>query len=219
MTEIRDSIMRKLYGCDVWDGYSPKGPMSERIQGWNGDHPSLARLASSLPEVVVVDVGVWKGQSTINMGNAMRHADRNGCVIGIDTFLGSAEHWTMTGMYSFSRINGLPDLYATFMDNVYHADLRGFVVPLPQTSSVAAILLSNAGIMPDIVHIDAAHDYEDVLRDAKMFWELLRPGGHLVGDDYVKVWPGVIKAAGEFSAMVGQPLSIEGPKWILQKPA
>ena len=36
----------------------------------------------------------------------------------------------------------------------------------------------------DVVHLDAAHEYENVLADIRKYWKLLRPGGILLGDDY-----------------------------------
>jgi hypothetical protein len=35
------------------------------------------------------------------------------------------------------------------------------------------------------------------MRDVRAYWELLEPGGYLVGDDYVAVWPDVIRVAHE----------------------
>lgn len=162
-----------------------------------------------------VDVGVWKGQSTINMASAMKAAGIDGCVIAVDTFLGSTEHWDMN---LFGRTHGLPDLYQTFMSNVVRAGVQDYVIPLPQTSVTAASILRQKGISPSIVHVDAAHAYEDVLRDAHEYYGLLAPAGFLIGDDYHWTWPGVVKAAGEFSALMGRPLSIDFPKWIIQKP-
>ena len=71
-------------------------------------------------------------------------------------------------------------------------------------------------IKADLIHIDAAHEYEPVLRDARLFWGLLNKGGVLVGDDFP--WPGVAKAAQDFAAEIGQELVVESPKWILRKP-
>lgn len=210
--------MQLVYGHNIWEGFEPSNVTTE-IQGWNGNHPSLDRLTatSSTAGAVVIDVGVWKGQSTITIANAMRRIDIDGCVIAIDTFLGSAEHWSGDGAL-FARHNGLPDLYRTFLSNVHASGLTDFIVPLPQTSSTAAMILNRLAIRACVVHIDAAHEYEDVLRDASAYWSLLKPGGYLVGDDYHETWPGVVRAAGEFSAKVGRPLSIEGPKWVLEKP-
>jgi hypothetical protein len=210
-------IIQKLYGKDIWEDFQPSKTDPE-VQGWNGKHPSLERLASIPDEdgTIIVDVGVWKGQSTITMANAIKHAGIDACVIAVDTFLGSVEHWSGPNAL-FKRANGLPDLYRTFLSNVYDAGLTEYIVPLPQTSSAAAIILARAQIKASLVHIDAAHEYNDVMHDATAYWGLLRPGGYLVGDDYHETWPGVVRAAGEFSAKVGRPLAIEPPKWIVRK--
>jgi hypothetical protein len=70
---------------------------------------------------------------------------------------------------------------------------KDLVVPLPQSSEHAAIILSRLGIRAGLIHIDAAHEYDPVMRDVRTYWELLEPGGYLVGDDYVDVWPDVIR--------------------------
>jgi hypothetical protein len=212
-------VMHKLYGCNIWDGFEPS-PVAAEVQGWNGTHSSLDRLATAFPDAgtVVIDVGVWKGQSTITMANAMRRAGIDGCVIAVDTFLGSPEHWSGRNAL-FSRVNGLPDLYRTFLSNVNMAGLTRYIVPMPQSSTAAAIILGRLQIAPCVVHLDASHEYEDVMRDATTYWQLLKPGGYLIGDDYHESWPGVVRAAGELSAKVGRPLSIASPKWILQKPS
>ena len=216
MTMIQNQLMRQLYGHDIWDNFVPRGPAQE-VQGWNGNHPSLGRIAQQASgEVLVVDVGVWKGQSTINMALAMKQREINGCVIAVDTFLGSPEHWDWNrGL--FERKNGLPDLYLTFLENVHYAGVADYIIPMPQTSVTAALILQRAGLQATIAHIDAAHEYEEVLRDAQEYWKILKPGGYMIGDDYDKSWPGVIQAAGEFSAMHKAPLAIELPKWIIQK--
>ena len=103
MPELHRSVMRKLYGRDVWEGFRPARPPQGGVQGWNGDHPALAQLACLAPQQIVVDVGVWKGQSTITMAAAMKRAQLDGCVIAVDTFLGSVEHW---GAPLFARSHG-----------------------------------------------------------------------------------------------------------------
>lgn len=217
MSEIQRQILRQLYELDPWAGYMPSRSAEDFVQGWNGNHNSLSRLAGSTGSKVVLDVGVWKGQSTITLARAMKDAGIDGCVIAIDTFLGSSEHWR-SDMSLFTRSYGMPDLYRTFMDNAYHAGVADYVVPMPQTASSAAIILRKCGVTANIAHIDAAHEYREVLRDVEDYWSLLVSGGLLIGDDYVDGWPGVIQAAGEFSARQVLPLTIEPPKWILRKP-
>jgi hypothetical protein len=95
---------------------------------------------------------------------------------------------------------------------------QDLVVPFAQTSENAAVILSKLGIRAGLIHIDAAHEYEPVMRDIRAYWELLEPGGYLVGDDYEARWQDVVRAANEFAESVGQQLTVEEPKWILRKP-
>ena len=216
MTELRDQIMRKLYGGDLWSTLNLDVRPRSDYQGWNGNHPSLSRLGAS--RACVVDVGVWKGDSTITLANAMKAAGINGCVIAVDTFLGSPEHYTDPRYINlFGRLNGRPDLYETFLSNVIQAGLQDIVIPLPQTSTTAGAILKHFDIHPDVVHIDAAHEYEDVLKDSRTYFDILANDGFLIGDDYERGWPGVVRAAKEFSSGLGLSLTIEAPKWIVQK--
>lgn len=215
MTEIAMDIMTKLYGHNIWQGFLPLAP-SGHVQGWNGDHPALRRIAAGKDQTIIIDVGVWKGQSTINMALAMKEKGIDGCVISVDTFLGSIEHWSVEKSL-FDRTFAMPNLYNQFMANVYHAGVSEYVIPMPQTSVNAASILRNFDIRPSIVHVDASHEYDEVLRDIQNFWKILLPGGVLIGDDYHVTWPGVVQAAGEFSALTKVPLEIEVPKWIMRK--
>ncbi len=215
MPETQRRLMQALYGHDVWQGLIPTRT-THSAEGWNGNHPSLKRLGATAGTKIVIDVGVWKGQSTITLAQAMKKARLDGCVIAVDTFLGSAEHWRPEADL-FVRTHGMPDIFQTFLSNVHKAGVQDYIVPMPQTSVTAALILRQLQISAAIVHIDAAHEHQEVLRDAEEYWQLLESGGYLIGDDYHETWPGVVRAAGEFSARLGRPLTIEPPKWILQK--
>jgi hypothetical protein len=112
----------------------------------------------------------------------------------------------------------MPGLYWTFMSNVVRAGLTDYVIPIPQTSTTAAAILKRFRISPSVVHVDAAHEYREVLNDAEDYWSILQHGGYMIGDDYTPNWPGVVRAADEFALKIGQPLTVEVPKWILRKP-
>jgi predicted O-methyltransferase YrrM len=215
MTHIQTSLMQRLYGHDIWEGFEPDWAEDE-VQGWNGNHPSLAHFPPEEGQKVVIDIGVWKGQSTITMAQSMKRLGIDGVVIAVDTFLGSPEHWESDAAY-FHRHHGYPDLYWTFLSNVARADVAGYVIPMPQTSTSAARILRAMGIRASIIHVDAAHDYRDVLQDAEDYWKILQPGGVMIGDDYNEAWPGVMRAAQDFARRVGQKLTIDNPKWIIRK--
>ena len=219
MSTIATEVMNKLYALNPWEGFVPAYAKKE-VHGWNSNHNALKRLAVTGVDAnagnIIVDVGVWMGGSVINMATELKNNNINGCVIAVDTFLGSPEHWSMTGY--FDRANGFPNLYQQFMTNIYNAELTDYVIPLPQTSISAAMILKAAGVVPHVVHVDAAHEYAEVLKDIEAYYDLLPAGGHLIGDDYDSTWPGVIQAANEFAAKKVLYLDVEYPKFILRKP-
>lgn len=163
---------------------------------------------------------MWKGASTVFLANLLRENDIDGVVIGIDTFLGSPEHWnTASSLFALLGIeNGHPNLYWQFLSNMVHENCQDRVIPLAQTTDNAALILDHIGVRAQVIHLDAAHEYEAVLRDAETYWDLLAPGGALIGDDYDENWAGVIRAANEFAADRGLVMEIMRPKWVVRKP-
>ena len=88
------------------------------------------------------------------------------------------------------------------MANVLDLKLQSYIVPLPLDSVNAFHVLSMHKIRPDIIHIDAGHDYTSVTSDLRSWWPLLQDGGILVGDDYYTdgKWPEVQKGFDDFLA-------------------
>jgi hypothetical protein len=211
-------IMHSIHGTNVFAGYVPL--LAEDSSGWNSRHASFDEAIAGIRPTVVIDVGVWKGGSTIYMAELLRKNGVPGTVISIDTFLGSLEHWNRDSelFNMVFRRNGMPLLYDQFMSNMVRSGLTDYVVPLPQTSTVAALLLRRLGIQAGLIHIDASHEYDDVLKDSRMYWDILAPGGYLIGDDYHHYWPDVIRAADDFAAEKHVSLQVSAPKWIVRKP-
>lgn len=209
-----NTISEKLYAKNVWEGFTPDKSKID-YQGWNGIHPCLATLNTSFSYQVIVDLGVWKGQSTITLSKILKDNNLKGSVIAVDTFLGSPEHHDM-GL--FKRMpGGRPDIYETFLNNIWENNLQDYVVPLPQTTVCASYILKNKNIKPTFVHVDAAHEYEEVLRDIEEYYELMEVGGIMVCDDYIEGWPGVVKAVNEFSSKNKIKVFTNFPKCIFQK--
>ncbi len=210
--------MRRLYGTDIYAGFQPTFP--EDRQGWNSEHPAFDQIIRAIRPAIIIDVGVWKGASTIYLANLLkRHAVR-GAVVAVDTFLGSLEHWDPASVFAnlLPRRFGMPRLYDQFLSNVVHCGAQDRIVPVPQTAQTAALLLQRIGVQAGLIHLDASHDYADILQDARAYWNVLAPGGFLVGDDYNAVWPGVVQAANQFAAETNLQLISFAPKWIVRKP-
>jgi hypothetical protein len=211
MTRLRDEVMLRLYERDIWEGFEPIEVGD--CWGWNGDHTEALKI----PAQCIVDVGVWLGQSTITFASAMKDRGIDGVVVAVDTFLGSPELWRLFDQSPIGRKNGLPNLYWHFLSHVAKAGLQEYVVPMPQTSACAAITLKQVPLAPDLVYLDAAHDHKSVLRDCEDYWDLLRDGGTLVGDDYISQFPGVVTAVAAFSESVNRTFNVVAPKWIMEK--
>ena len=215
---VAAQLSQRIHGVDVFAGFVPT--FAEDMQGWNSRAGIFSEIISSARSQVVIDVGVWKGASTIYLAQLLREHGIDGAVIAVDTFLGSPEHW-ITGTAEFDLIprrHGIPLLYEQFLSNVVRNQVRDLIVPFAQTSQNAALILRRQGISADLVHIDAAHDYESVLHDARAYWDILAPNGFLLGDDYHVTWPGVVAGANQFAKEVGVKLEVSMPKWIVRKP-
>ncbi|MEA2743279.1 MAG: hypothetical protein QOG73_4304 [Acetobacteraceae bacterium] len=215
---VHHEVMQRIHGSDVYAGFVPMFP--EDRQGWNSQHPVFDQIIRAIRPGIVVDVGVWKGASTIYLAELMKSTGIAGTVIAVDTFLGSVEHWDRNSGFAalIPRRFGMPLLYDQFLSNVVRCGAQDRVVPLPQTSTTASLLLRRVGVQAGLIHIDASHEYEDVLRDARAYWDILLPGGFLVGDDYDQYWPGVVQAANQFATEKGLQLMTSTPKWIVRKP-
>lgn len=75
------------------------------------------------------------------------------------------------------------------------AGIQDRVVPMPMTASIGLSILREWAIRPDLIFIDASHDYPDVKQDIMSSLEL-RPR-IICGDDYTPGWFGVQKAVDE----------------------
>lgn len=197
MTEIRDAIAYALWGHEP---FPEKVDRETDFQGWNSDHPYLINAVRSMRPRLVIELGVWKGCSTITIADEMRKQGIDGVVIAVDTWLGWHEEWPLLDLHI---IDGYPTLYRTFQANVIAKGLTEYVVPLPIDSVNATQVLLSKGInQACIVHIDGAHDYASVKRDIEMWWPLVAEGGVMIGDDYSHSpdapWPNVARAFDEF---------------------
>jgi len=210
--------MRKTLLDKLWRG---KDPFSHHyysvfdIHGWGSDHPWLLDAVRELDPKVIVEVGVWKGASTLHMAEEMWRLGIPGVVLAVDTFQGSAEHWL--GEHKVPMRDGKPSLYETFIENVRLMGLEEWIVPLPIDSINAAMVLTGLGVSVDMIHLDAAHDAMSVSMDLQAWWPLLRSGGVLIGDDYDPAFPGVVMAFDAFAERYGLALEVSAPKVRVRK--
>lgn len=216
--ELRDFLFNHLHGGSPYQGFD-SSKYDDDLQA-NGNPELLLKALEQAKPNVIIEVGSWKGYSTTVMADWLKAHNQPCLIVCIDTWLGSIEHingtnqdWNLLPY----RSNGYPTLYYHFLANIHRRGHHDIVVPFPQTSSTAARWIINAGILADVVYIDASHEEEDVQCDLEWYWRVVRYGGYLVGDDIR--WAGVYSAVRKFAIAKGieQELVIQGDKWLLKK--
>ena len=196
------------------------------IQGWGSNRSIFLDLIEEHKPSIIIEVGCWKGASAIYMGNHIKKLNLDCIIICIDTWLGSMEHCEKKDsekeyfIYeSLNLKNGYPQLYFQFLSNVIQHDLQDIIIPIPNTSSTVARWLKKKNIIADIVYIDGSHEEPDVYSDIVNYYDLLRGGGIIIGDDY-KWFKGVRNAVQRFSIERNQPYHLtedNNPIWAINK--
>jgi hypothetical protein len=187
-------------------------------QGWGGNHPIFAELIKKSPKMVC-DVGVWKGQSTINMAKHLKNNGMQSLVFAVDTFLGSPWMWydNNDSKKSLKLVHGYPTFYYTFLANVFYHGVENFVVPVVSTTYSAYLMFVESNIKFDLIHIDAEHEYSAVKNDIENYWNLLNNNGVMICDDYSQNWLGVVKAVDEFVQIHKLKFEIHDYKAVIYK--
>lgn len=220
MTALEQARAALWGGADPFQGL-PTGRFQIDIQGWNSDHRYLSDSIERDRPSLIVEIGVWKGASTLFMASKLREHAIDGVVIAVDTWLGSSEHWILpdpgAGLL-FER--GYPRLFDQFIVNVMACELNGHIVPLPLDSGGASAVIGHCFPQVDLIHLDAAHDYDAVMFDLTKWWPRLRLGGTFIGDDYYDDghWPDVRQATDDFLARTPHmDFEHEAGKWRATK--
>jgi predicted O-methyltransferase YrrM len=141
-----------------------------------------------------VEVGSWMGQSTCYMGEQIKNSNKNIKFYAVDTWEGSDEDAHKEALNRLKTQNFT--LFDAFKYNLEQCGVSNYVIPLQTTSIEAAKQFEDNSL--DFVHIDASHDYENVLADIIAWYPKVKPGGFITGDDYVISWNGVIQAVNEY---------------------
>lgn len=213
-------VLHALHPVNPYDGFDSAGrePAARAL-----NREVFLPLIEQLRPVLSIEVGAWKGSTSVVFAEAIRKANPQACLVCVDTWLGSIEHfvnppseqWDLRPMME----HGFPRLYEHWMTTVLDAEVEDVVVPLANTSTTAAKWFARTGLRPGFVFIDAGHDEDDVTTDINAWWPLIAPGGVMAGDDWSPMWPGVEAAVSAFCTREGLKAQVSGPNWIVQKPA
>lgn len=149
--------MAKIFTVDWFTG---------NIESWT----HFLKNYKNEPDLKFLEIGVFQGRSTCwlmdnILTNSTAHLD---CV---DPFLGSDEH---------VGIKEIETLYETFLNNTTE---YGSKISVYKTKS-KDFLFANRNNVYDVIYIDGDHHSWGCLEDMVFSWDLLKPNGIMIMDDY-----------------------------------
>ena len=135
----------------------------------------LNKLSERTTHLRILEVGVFEGRSTCwLLQNHCKTPESS--IVAIDSFQGGIEH---QGMELGTLRKRFEANIATVASPAQVEIREGF--SLPQLAK----LIAEGHQRFDFISIDASHQAPDVLGDAVLGFELLKPGGVMAFDDYI----------------------------------
>ncbi|MBG1267032.1 class I SAM-dependent methyltransferase [Nostoc sp. WHI] len=153
----------------------------ECIEGFmvTGQEEFLFNKVISLPEdAVIVEIGSFKGRSTVAMAYACIGTKRK--IYSIDTWDGNDADFSER------------QFFEVWQQNIQLNGLEQYVIPLRGYSHDVLKRwdkLTNSKAI-DFIFIDGSHQYLDVLKDFELSFSLVKNGGWIAFHDVVPTWPG-----------------------------
>ncbi len=207
-------------------------PLPLDLQGWNGNAPTFKNLVHEVRPKRIIEVGTWKGASTVSLAKACKELGLDTHITAIDTWLGSLEFQENQKLFGagWDRMLkfGYPQVYYQFLSNIIHEGVVDMIDPLPMVSLDAARYVPDN--LADLIYLDASHDFKSVYEDLCAYWPKLRVGGIIFGDDYWlsgnphredKYRPDVKGAVDKFMSEFPQQMAgfeiLENNFWVIRK--
>jgi len=184
--------------------------LARDIEGWCDYSTFYRALAQSLPAGgKFVEIGSWMGQSISFFCQELQDAGKEMDVYCVDTFKG--EQNQPTHLATVEENGG--SILEVFERNTTATGVRDMIEVIQGDSSESAAMFDDGSL--DAVYIDAAHDYDSVVKDMAAWYPKLKPSGVFCGHDYP--WHEVGKAVDEHAAANGYKVDQVGRVWIKAK--
>lgn len=202
---------------DIFDG----------IESYCEEHNATAKLVCAgapwdsvwesmikhLKPKVILEIGSYIGYSACKMAEYCKNLGyQDFSIVCIDPWL------DCSGLGNFKeRVHGYPIFYYKFLYNVKTQGHSDVIIPFPMPSQTAYKYIDKANVMADMIYVDGAHDYDDVYLDLTRYYQVLRPGGIICGDDWA--WDSVRLAVNDAckELSINNKLQLAGGVWYIQK--
>jgi predicted O-methyltransferase YrrM len=137
------------------------------IEGWLSDHEALFLYHAAVKVQVtgeVVEIGSWKGKSTIALASGVRDSGKRGKVWAVDPHKGFL---SVSNKIQASTLK-------EFHSNIRKSGLEPYVKPLVMTSRQASRMWQRP---VRLIFIDGIHDYKHASEDYEAWKGKIVPGG------------------------------------------
>lgn len=180
-------------------------PVPASAHGWfETEHERLLGPALGLRTTLIVELGTWLGKSL----RFMARKAPNAVLIPIDLWTGKPHQWKMAGFELSPE-----QFYQTFQKSCW--EYKDRLIPLRMETALGLRLVHEHGLKPDLIYVDAGHDYESVRTDLETC-DALFPEAALAGDDFP--FPGVCQALKERVATGHIKAFAKGNVWWKEHP-
>ncbi|KAL5062478.1 hypothetical protein RYX36_024215 [Vicia faba] len=218
---IRETLINRFFnGISPFINFPPphaaeKLRRSKEITGWGSNAPVFERLIRKVKPQIIVEVGTFLGASAVHMAELTQRIGLKTHILCIDDFRGWAGF--RDDFKNMEVLNGDVFLYFQFLQNVVTFNGTGSILPVPFSSVSALTKLCELGVRPDLVEIDAGHDFLSAWSDINWGFRILRPGGVIFGHDYFNGADnrGVRRAVKLFARIHNFNVKIDGGHWVI----
>jgi len=181
--------------------------LPSEIEGWCDYSALYHGIANALPHGgKFVEIGSWMGQSAVVLCHRLQDIGKDAEITCVDTFQGEqnqpAHLEIVAGMGGSTRWK--------FDENIKAAGVADMISVIQSDSAAAASHFEDGSL--DGVFIDAAHDYNSVVKDVAAWFPKVKPGGIFAGHDYP--WHEVQKAVDEHAEANGYSVVSVDRCWI-----
>lgn len=181
---------------------------------------TLRQLEEQLGErpKLAIEVGSFIGSSGTVLGKWLQQT--GGILICVDPWCGDVNMWLRSEFAeTMSKADGNPKLFDHFMSKMISENLTDTVIPFRTTSITAARVFNVTNWQIDLIYLDSAHEFAETFLEISLLFDVLRPGGLILGDDY-QGFPAVKHDIDLFCEIHGVELTFTGERdtWFIIKP-
>ncbi len=200
--EMKSSGVVANLRTELYDGDDPLAYADTRYIDHGYPHTNLqpdliASVLDTIKPRFWLELGSMLGGSAIRAAEVIKSHGATTEIVCIDPFTGDVNMWAwerpkkVASEWQFLRLErGRPTIYDRFLANVMAAGHADIIMPIVATSIVGIKLLrrlvdeQRLGILPSVIYLDSAHEPDETLLELQNCWNLLEPGGVLMGDDW-----------------------------------